>query len=76
MNESKKRLLSMSYGIHLPGKQCLKTEEDWKHINEISYPLTIGSIMYFMLCKWSNVSYALSVINRYQANLKFSQDYP
>ena len=35
----------------------------------IPYASTIGSIMYPMICDRPDVSYALSVTNRYQSNL-------
>jgi hypothetical protein len=37
-------------------------------MNDVPYALTIGSIMHAMLCTRPDVSYALSVSNRYQSD--------
>ena len=37
-------------------------------MSRVPYASAIGSIMYAMLCTRPDVSYALSVTNRYQAN--------
>ena len=37
-------------------------------MNMIPYALAIGSIMYAMLCTRPDISYALSVMSRYQSD--------
>ena len=39
-----------------------------KIMKKIPYAYVIGSIMYAMLCTQPDVSYALSIISRYQSN--------
>ena len=48
---------------------CPKTHDEKDSMSRIRYASGIGSIMYAMLCTRPNVSYALSVTSRYQANL-------
>ena len=69
MEESKKGFLPMSHGVHLSKDMSPKTQEEKEHMSRIPYTSTIGSIMYVMLCIWLDVSYALSITSRYQANL-------
>ncbi|WRX10535.1 Reverse transcriptase [Theobroma cacao] len=69
MMESKKGHLPMSQGIYLSKDTCPKNQEEKDLMDKIPYALTIGSIMYAMLCTKPYVSYALSVTSRYQANL-------
>ena len=37
-------------------------------MEKIPYNMDIRSIIYVILCTRSNISYALSIINRYQSN--------
>ena len=41
-------------------------------MSRIPYASAIGSIMYVMICTRQDVSYALSICNRFQANLRES----
>ena len=70
MEVSKKCYLSISYGIHLSKKMCLKTPEERKRMNEIFYASTVGSIMYAMLCTKPDVAYSLGIASRFQADPK------
>ena len=47
---------------------CPKTPEERKRMNKISYALTVGSIMYAMLCTRPDVAYALGIAIRFQAD--------
>lgn len=69
MMESKKGHLPMSQGIYLSKDMCPKNQEERDRMDKIPYASAIGSIMYAMLCTRPDVSYALSVTSRYQANL-------
>ena len=54
--------------MHLSKDMSPKTQIERECMDRISYALAIGSIMYAMLCTRSDVSYALSITSRYQAN--------
>jgi hypothetical protein len=69
MEQSKKRFLPMSHGMRFNEKQCPSTAKEWEHMSKVPYASAIGSIMYAMICTCPNVSYALSVASRYQADL-------
>ncbi|XP_057996503.1 secreted RxLR effector protein 161-like [Hevea brasiliensis] len=47
---------------------CPKTQIEKEKMDRIRYASAIGSIMYVMLCTRPDVSYALSINSRYQAN--------
>jgi hypothetical protein len=50
-------------------KQCPSTADERKHMSKVPYVSAVGSIMYTMICTHLDVSYALSVASRYQADL-------
>jgi len=58
----------MSDGMRFSDKQCPLVANERKRISKVSYASTIGSIMYSMICTHPDVSYALIVASRYQAN--------
>ena len=68
MHEAKKGFLPMSHGISLSKTQCPSTTDERERMNAVPYASAIGSIMYAMLCTRPDVSYALSVTSRYQAD--------
>ncbi|CAD6239581.1 unnamed protein product [Miscanthus lutarioriparius] len=49
-------------------KQCPSTADERNRMSKVPYASAIGSIMYAMICTRPDVSYALSVASRYQAN--------
>ena len=59
----------MSHGMRFSTKQCPSTADERNCMSKVPYALAIGSIMYAMICTRPDVSYALSVASRYQANL-------
>jgi len=59
----------MSHGMRFSDKQCPLTADEWKHKSKVPYASAIGSIMCFMICTRLDVSNALSVVSRYEANL-------
>jgi hypothetical protein len=59
----------MNHGAQLSKTQCHLTTDEQIIMSRVSYTSAIGSIMYVMLCTRPDVSYALSVTSRYQANL-------
>ena len=59
----------MLHGIHPSKGMCPKTPKKRMGMDKIPYASIMGSIMYVMLCIRLDVSHALSVMSRYQANL-------
>jgi Reverse transcriptase (RNA-dependent DNA polymerase) len=68
MHDSKKGNLSMSHDINLGKKHCPLTNAELETMKKIPYASVIESIMYAMICTRPDVSYALSVTSRHQAN--------
>ena len=69
MQNSKRGFLPMSHGIKLSKSQCPTTKDERERMDKIPYASAIGSIMYAMLCTRPDVSYALSMISRFQSDL-------
>ncbi|KAK8644562.1 hypothetical protein V6N13_123865 [Hibiscus sabdariffa] len=68
MEESKRGFLPMRHGISLLKEMCPSTPQERERMSQIPYALAIGSIMYAMICTRPDLSYALSMTSRYQAN--------
>ncbi|KAK9001076.1 hypothetical protein V6N11_082868 [Hibiscus sabdariffa] len=68
MEESKRRFLPMRHDISLSKEMCPSTPQESERMSQISYASAIGSIMYAMICTRPDLSYALSMTSRYQAN--------
>ena len=68
MQDSKRGFLPMSHSVQLSKTQCPSTTDERSIMSRVPYASAIGSIMYAMLCTRPDVSYALSVTSRYQAN--------
>ena len=68
MNDSKKGFIPMSHGVTLSKTQCASSPDEQERMSRVPYASAIGSIMYAMLCMRSDISYALSVMGRYQSN--------
>jgi len=68
MENSKRGFLPMSHGVHLSKTQSSSTPGELEDMRRIPYASAIGSIMYAMICTRPDVSYALSITSRYQAN--------
>ncbi|KAK8691127.1 hypothetical protein V6N13_074646 [Hibiscus sabdariffa] len=47
---------------------CPSTPQERERMSQIPYASAIGSIMYAMICTRPDLSYALSMTSRYQAN--------
>ena len=58
----------MSHGVKLSKTQCPSTTDERSRMSAIPYASAVGSIMYAMICTRPDVSYALSVVSRYQAD--------
>ncbi|PKI64641.1 hypothetical protein CRG98_014979 [Punica granatum] len=68
VQDSKKGSLPMLHGISLSKAQSPSTQEERDRMSRIPYASAIGSIMYVMLCTRPDVSYTLSMTNRYQSD--------
>ncbi|GAA0169891.1 transmembrane signal receptor [Lithospermum erythrorhizon] len=68
MSNSKKGNLPIKHGVQLSRAQCPTTSAEMNKMKDVLYASAIGSIMYAMLCTRPDVSYALSITSRYQAN--------
>ncbi|KAK9033664.1 hypothetical protein V6N11_049850 [Hibiscus sabdariffa] len=68
MEESKRGFLPMRHGISLSKEMCPSTPQEREQMSQIPYASAIGSIMYAMICTRPDLSYALSMTSRYQAN--------
>ena len=58
----------MSHGVSLSKDMCPKTKDERDSMTRIPYASAVGSIMYAMICTRPDVSYALSMCSRYQAD--------
>ena len=68
MENSKRRLLPLRHGISLSKKMCPSTLEEVQRMSKIPYVLTIGSLMYAILCIRSDIALVVNVMSRYQSN--------
>ncbi|KAL4301844.1 hypothetical protein GQ457_10G007880 [Hibiscus cannabinus] len=68
MEESKRGFLLMRHDISLSKEMCPSTPQERERMSQIPYASAIGSIMYAMICTRPDLSYALSMTSRYQAN--------
>ncbi|KAK8555331.1 hypothetical protein V6N12_009479 [Hibiscus sabdariffa] len=68
MEASEKGFLPMTQSISLSKEMCPSTSQERERMSQIPYASAIGSIMYAMICTRPDLSYALSMTSRYQAN--------
>ena len=61
MEEANKGYLPILHGIHLSKTQCPTTTDERERMSKVPYASAIGSIMYAMISKRPNTSYALNV---------------
>ena len=46
--------------------QCLRNNFEQEHMNNISYALVVGSLMYPKVCTRLDITFAIRVLGRYQ----------
>ena len=68
MKNSKRRFLSLRYGIHLFKKMCPNIFEEIQYMSRIPYTSTIGSLVYTILCTRPDIALVMSITSRYQSN--------
>ena len=66
MTDSKKGFIPLQQGVVLSKKDSPSIREQREYMSKIPYVLTIGSIMYAMLCTRMDVAHALSMTSRFQ----------
>ena len=68
MQDSKRGYLPMLHGVTLSKTQCPSNQEELDKMKGIPYASAVGSIMYAMISTRPDVSCALSMTSRHQAN--------
>lgn len=46
-----------------------QTDDDVDYMSRVPYSSTVGSLMYIMICSYQDLSFAVSAVSRYMANL-------
>ncbi|GJV20555.1 putative RNA-directed DNA polymerase [Tanacetum coccineum] len=65
MENSKKGNLPLHHGIKISKDLCPKTDEELDRMSRVLYASVVGSIMYAMTYTRPDVSFALSMVNRF-----------
>ena len=68
MENSKKGELPIQSNTKMSKTQSPSTDEEISEMSRIPYASAVGSIMYAMTCTRPDVSFALSMVSRYQGN--------
>ena len=68
MENSKKGLISVQYGLPLFRRMSPQTLKERQRMEGVPYVLAVGSLMYAMLCMSLDIAYAMSVTSRYQSD--------
>ncbi|KAI3691547.1 hypothetical protein L2E82_49912 [Cichorium intybus] len=68
MENSKKGELPIQSNTKLSKTQSPSTDEEIAEMSRVPYASAVGSIMYAMTCTRPDVSYALSMVSRFQGN--------
>ncbi|KAI3767088.1 hypothetical protein L2E82_17173 [Cichorium intybus] len=68
MENSKKGELPIQSNAKLSKTQSPSTDEEIAEMSRVPYASAVGSIMYAMTCTHPDVSFALSMVSRYQGN--------
>ena len=68
MENSKKGTLPFRHEVHLSKEQSPKTLEQKERMSRIPFSLTVGSLMYVMLCTRPDICYAVGIISRNQSD--------
>ena len=68
MQDSKKGFVPFRVGISLSSNQRPKTPAEIERMRGIPYALTVGSLMYVMLCTRPDICIAVGMVSRYQSD--------
>jgi hypothetical protein len=55
-------------GEDLSLRMCPKTQDEKVQMEKVSYSSVVGSLMYAIICIRSDISFAVGMMSRYQAN--------
>lgn len=69
MKEYKKGFVHMQHVTVLSKIRCPGSTKELDRMSRVPYASTIGTIMYAKICTRPNISYALNMVSRFQANL-------
>ena len=61
-------IVPIQKGDKLNLKQCPKSDEEHKRMQDIPYASIVGSLMYAQVCTRPDISFAVGVLGRYQSN--------
>ena len=68
MENSKKGNVPIHHSVKLSKSQCPGSSDEHDQMSRVPYASAVGSIMYAMICTLPDVSYAQSMVSRYQEN--------
>ena len=68
MQDSKKGGQPSRSGITLSKKDSPKSYEEREYMKKVPYASAVGSLMYAMLCTRPDISYAVGIVSRFQAD--------
>jgi len=68
MKEANKVNVPFAAHMNLLSSQSPKTEIEMKEMNNITYANAIGLVMFSMITTRSNLTYAISFLNRFMSN--------
>ena len=69
MHDAKSVSTPIAPHFKLSAEQCPSTDEDFEYMSRVPYSSVVGSLMYAMVCSRPDLSYAMSLVSRYMANL-------
>ena len=55
--------------FRLSAQSCPTTDEEMRHMAQVSYANAVGCLMYAMICTRPNIAHAVSVVSKFMANL-------
>jgi hypothetical protein len=68
MQNSKPVSTPIAPHFKLSSSQSPRTDLDFDYMSKVPYSSVVDSLMYAMVCSHPDLSYAMSLVNRYMAN--------
>ena len=69
MHDAKSVSTPIAPHFKLAALQCASTDENFEYMSRVPYFSDVGSLMYAMVCSRPDLSYVMSLVSRYMANL-------
>src|SRR5215216_7962304 len=69
MHNAKPVSTPLAAHFKLSSALCPKLDEDIEYMSRVPYSSAVGSLMYAMVCSRPDLSFAMSLVSRYMANL-------